>query len=382
MLNMRLSKEENLLTFAGVFTWGLVSFFSLSHTSADEKLISALILSLFLIIFLAIATDAIQKISATLCKLLVMVLAVLVLVQLTFNHTLTPILLVIWATLLPEFFSRGRSIALLIGVNLLYFLMLTHYLQIEDASFSVLVFAGFQLFALSSSLARHNERESRLVQEQLNQQLVATRALLSQTSQQQERLRISRDLHDILGHQLTALSLQLEVLSHTAPESCKAQIGQSKQLTKDLLESIRAVVRAQQSNIGLDIKPALVALMSRLPGIDLQFGELKPLESTALAQTLVLILQEGISNAIRHGNATQLTVSMTKLDRSNDGDRLQICLQDNGRGNHYFAQHGTGLNSMKARLADYAGDVTLVANDVQGCSLLIQFAKNASPLTH
>ncbi len=93
-------------------------------------------------------------------------------------------------------------------------------------------------------------------QEQLNQQLIATRSLLSQSSQHQERVRIARDLHDILGHQLTALSLQLEVLSHKVPDEIKPDVEQSKQVSKELLASIRAqgTVKNHISNILLKLE--------------------------------------------------------------------------------------------------------------------------------
>ena len=143
------------------------------------------------------------------------------------EHSLLPILLVLWASLLPEFFSRNAAIGQILLANLSYYFIL-HSHTSNSIIFNVLIYMGFQLFAYSSSQARLSERESRRIQEHLNQQLIATRALLSQTSEQQERLRISRDLHDILGHQLTALSLQLELLSHQAPTELKSTVNQSK----------------------------------------------------------------------------------------------------------------------------------------------------------
>jgi two-component system sensor histidine kinase DesK len=170
---------------------------------------------------------------------------------------------VIWASQLPDVMSKRAAIINIIVVNVLLYLL--HTDTNDSAAFTVLMYVAFQFFAYSSSQARLNEFHARLEQEQLNQQLVATRSLLSQSSQQQERLRIARDLHDILGHQLTALSLQLEVLSHKVPDPIKPEVEQSKHLSKELLTSIRSVVRKQRDICHLDLTEPLTRLMARLP---------------------------------------------------------------------------------------------------------------------
>lgn len=318
--------------------------------------------------------------------------------MLTANNDLLPIFLVIWASLLPEFFNRRQAIAQLLLANLIYYVLLQWQFHYQSHVFTIVIYLGFQLFAYSSSQARLSERKSRLVQEQLNQQLITTRALLSQASEQQERLRISRDLHDILGHQLTALSLQLEVLSHQAPEELKPQVNQSKTLAKELLESIRAVVRAQRVQVGLDLIPPLEALISRLPNVTLNCKGMKPLQSAELTQALLLVLQEGISNAVRHGKANQLQLSMEDAHGA-----LILQLSDNGVGitrgatRNISAKHGAGLNGtelsgsglsgtelsgsglngtgisgMQERLKPFNGTLQLRANaSAPGCTLTL-----------
>ncbi|MBL4815180.1 MAG: hypothetical protein JKY74_06820, partial [Shewanella sp.] len=273
------------------------------------------------------------------------------------SNMITPILLVIWASQLPGLVSKRLAIFSLILINLAFYLI--HSLSHESASagFTVLIYMGFQLFAYSSSQARLNEVEARMQQEQLNQQLIATRSLLSQSSQHQERVRIARDLHDILGHQLTALSLQLEVLSHKVPDELKPDVELSKHVSKELLASIRAVVKKQRDIVGLDLTAPINALMTRLPGVKLKMHNLLPLTSTELAQELVLVLQEGISNAVRHGKAKILWLSM-----SLEGKRLRLVLRDNGRGRSGAPIPGSGLKGMNERLAPFDGKVELKIN--------------------
>ena len=386
MLKNRLAKEESMLIAAGVLTWALVAWVGINQTALHtwQGMLNATLYGLYLVPFILIATDKVAHNNMRFRRLATLAMPLIVLnLLLTANHALLPILFVIWASLLPEFFNRLQAISQLLLANLVYYALLQWHWHEQSNVFNILIYLGFQLFAYSSSQARLSERKSRLIQEQLNQQLIATRALLSQASEQQERLRISRDLHDILGHQLTALSLQLEVLSHKAPEDLKPQVNQSKSLAKELLESIRAVVRAQRVQVGLDLVPPLEALMTRLPSVTLTCNAMKPLQSAELTQALLLVLQEGISNAVRHGKANQLQLSMEDSQSA-----LVLQLSDNGMGLtrgtarnvsakndtelNGTGQFGTGLGGMQERLEPFNGKVQLRANDsAPGCQLTL-----------
>ncbi|WP_227490654.1 sensor histidine kinase [Shewanella benthica] len=348
-----------MLALAGVGTWALVAWLALSQAlSPIERLVTGSGYLAFLMLFLSISTHFISRYSLKVSILVVYLQAILALVLIVFDsNMITPILLVIWASQLPGLVSKRLAIISLILINLAFYLI--HSLSHESlsAGFTVLIYMGFQLFAYSSSQARLNEVEARIQQEQLNQQLIATRSLLSQSSQHQERVRIARDLHDILGHQLTALSLQLEVLSHKVPDELKPDVELSKHVSKELLASIRAVVKKQRDIVGLDLTAPINALMTRLPGVKLKMHNLLPLTSTELAQELVLVLQEGISNAVRHGKAKILWLSM-----SQEGKRLRLVLRDNGRGRSGAPISGSGLKGMNERLAPFDGKVELKIN--------------------
>lgn len=130
-------------------------------------------------------------------------------------------------------------------------------------------------------------------------------------------------------------------------------------------------------NIGLDLTPPLDAIASRLPNVSLRYESLMPLQSTELAQALLLVLQEGISNAVRHGHANQLTLSMQE-----EQAELIICLKDNGQGISQSPSQGVGLSSMQERLSPFHGSARLQANHAgvdssrtQGCSLMIRLPR-------
>ncbi|MPY22531.1 two-component sensor histidine kinase [Shewanella psychropiezotolerans] len=348
-----------MLQLAGVGTWALVTWLALSQSLTQfELLLSGMGHLTFLILFLLISTHFLSRFNPKVITGVVYSQALITLILIVFDsNMITPILLVIWASQLPGQVSKRLAIISLILINLAFYLI--HSLSHESASagFTVLIYMGFQLFAYSSSQARLNEVEARMQQEQLNQQLIATRSLLSQSSQHQERVRIARDLHDILGHQLTALSLQLEVLSHKVPDEVKPDVELSKQVSKELLASIRAVVKKQRDIVGLDLTAPINALMTRLPGVKLKMDGLLPLTSTELAQELVLVLQEGISNAVRHGKAKTLWLSMSQKEQT-----LRLVLRDNGKGRSGAPIPGSGLKGMNERLAPFDGKVELKMN--------------------
>ena len=167
----------------------------------------------------------------------------------------------VWAGQLPDFFSRGFAVCLVLISGLGLYAVLVASERNPDPLITGLIFFGFQLFALLSSFSRVGEQIAREQAEQLNQQLFATRVLLAQSSKREERMRIARIyLHDILGHQLTALNLQLELFAHQVPPNLRPSVSQSKALAQDLLDTLRTVVRDQRTGVTLDIGKAIEAV--------------------------------------------------------------------------------------------------------------------------
>lgn len=272
-----------------------------------------------------------------------------------------PLLLVLWASKLPLYFSNRTAIILILLSNIL---LVVWWNPSDSLIFSTL-FLGLQLFVLFAITARISEQLARESVEHLNQQLMATRILLAQASRQEERLRISRDLHDILGHQLTALSLRLEMLYHKADDTLRNDVIQAKEIAKELLDNIRQVVRDQRRDLALDIGEAMRTLIARLPNISLHVEGTLQIQSSQLAEQLILCLQEGVSNALRHGNANGIHLRLHQ-----EGNHIRILLDDNGKGYDNPTNSGTGITGMRERLAPYSGIVEL-SPLATGCRLTI-----------
>src|SRR6185436_8055188 len=97
---------------------------------------------------------------------------------------------------------------------------------------SAVMYAVFQLFAVL--MAQTSLRERRLHEElaETNEELALAQGRLAETSRVAERLRISRDLHDLVGHQLSALALNLEVASHLATGPAGESVARSRTIAK------------------------------------------------------------------------------------------------------------------------------------------------------
>jgi two-component system sensor histidine kinase DesK len=192
--------------------------------------------------------------------------------------------------------------------------------------------------------------------------LVATRELLSQSTAQSERVRIARDLHDILGHHMTALILNLEVAKHSAEGKAQEKVEQSLALAKLLLGDIRTAVSELREDDTIDLQQSIGKLVADIPDLqfDIDFTGAPPIKHVELAETLLRCTQEGITNVLRHSDASECRISVT----GEDGKcRLQVA--DNGTGNGNVNSNangevdpGNGLKGMAERVSANGGELS------------------------
>lgn len=187
-------------------------------------------------------------------------------------------------------------------------------------------------------------------------ELRATSALLASATRSSERLRISRDLHDVVGHQLTALALELEVASHGTLGDDE-HVLRARAIAKDLLRDVRAAV-GELRVAPQQLEPALRELVRDLPGLEvhLRVDEDLPVgEPEAL--TIIRSVQELVTNTLRHAQATTLTIHVV---RGPDG--IELDARDDGRGAP-SVQPGNGLTGLRERIEAHGGHVTFTPGD-------------------
>ncbi|MBK7864606.1 MAG: sensor histidine kinase [Archangiaceae bacterium] len=213
-------------------------------------------------------------------------------------------------------------------------------------------YSGFSTFALLVHWARLQERRARAELARSNAALLATRALLVEGSRQAERLRISRELHDSLGHHLAALSLQLDLAQRQTTGKPAEALARARNISQSSLAEVRKVVAEMQTEAGVDLVPALKALAAGVPSPHIEIRAPDGLNITGgeASHALFRCVQEAITNAVKHAAAKHVWV-----DLSVDAGTLRITVRDDGGGAREV-QPGRGLTGMKARLADLGGD--------------------------
>lgn len=276
------------------------------------------------------------------------------------------ILLVVWVAQ-AGFEWRPRTVLWVsVLLNAGVFLILTAR-QHPYALLVTLLYACFQAFAALLSTYTRRIEEARDHLARVNADLLATRALLSETSRSNERFRLARDLHDVAGHKLTALRLNLRALAMDAP--ALPALREAEQLSADVLADIRGVVQTLRAQESLDLVPAIAALAAPFSSPELQtrIDSNVHIADARVAEAIVRCVQEGLTNAAKHGLAKNVHVT---LARRVDGLRLEI--EDDGKLGPRW-QPGNGLLGMRERVEEAGGRVDFTAGEKGGMNIRAHF---------
>lgn len=231
-----------------------------------------------------------------------------------------------------------------------------------EAVLQAALYVGFSSFAFVTGLVAKRQAAARDEQRQLNAELRATRALLAESSRLSERMRISRELHDLLGHHLTALILNLEVASHLVEGKASEHVRQAHTLAKLLLTDVREAVSQLRDDGRVELATALRALTDGVPAlnIDLQVPDGFALEDPDKAHVLLRCAQEIITNTLRHAEANHL-----QLRFSLAADGVHLHARDDGRGSVGY-ELGNGLRGMRERLLAVGGKMSAFSEPGRG----------------
>lgn len=225
---------------------------------------------------------------------------------------------------------------------------------------------GFQAFA---GITGHYARAREVAREHLarvNAELMATRHLLEESARAGERLKLSRELHDVAGHSLTALKLNLARLQRDPALAGREELGTASALADELLGQIREVVSALRVHDGLDLRAALQALAMPLPGtvVSVEVEDGLRVDDLDHAGALLRCAQEGITNALRHGRAHRITVALRRR-----GDGVELTVENDGAAPSILRE-GNGLTGMRERLQACGGSLEVQATPPRGLRLV------------
>lgn len=200
-----------------------------------------------------------------------------------------------------------------------------------------------------------------------------------QTEVQAERVRIARELHDVLAHSLSQINVQASVGLHLMdkqPEKASEALASIKETSKTALDEVRSVLGVLRAEDGQDPGAPLVPEpdLSRLPGLAASVtsqgvavtidGELgNPPKAVQLA--IYRIVQESLTNVVRHARATRASVVLT-----NDGDTVVVSISDDGVGlGDQPSEGGRGMLGMRERAELLGGTLDVDTGSLGGVTV-------------
>lgn len=167
-----------------------------------------------------------------------------------------------------------------------------------------------------------------------------------------ERERIGRDLHDLLGHTLSLITLKSELAAKLArrdPARAEAEMREVESISRQALTEVRRAVRGYRSqSLEAELSRARVTLVAAGLELAVEAGpyRLAPERESALA----LALREAVTNVVRHARADRCRVELGQV-----GDEVRLLVADDGRGGE--APEGAGLAGMRERIEALGGRV-------------------------
>jgi signal transduction histidine kinase len=386
-MNARLNPQK-LLRYAGLFTWLMVGIPMIYtwHQGGTEDLLMLGSMAGWVISFLAfgllyiLVADKLNVYGKSWLDVVYLFLLSVSAVAVSYYSSsgLGSVLLMVIAGLLPWILTLRAGLIWMVISHLSVipvFVLGPMHLTGLEALMQSLLYAGFSTFVFVTGYVAKLQATARDEQRRLNAELRSARALLAESSRVGERLRISRELHDLLGHHLTALILNLEVAGHLTQGDAQDHVKQSHALAKLLLSDVREAVSEMREDNDIDILSAISPLIESVPGLDIDFQADSglTLDDSAKAQMLLRCIQELITNTIKHSGATKLEITLQKLD-----NLLILNTHDDGNGAS-LSKLGNGLQGMKERVAAHQGQMLIQTSPGQGFTVSITLPLGVGP---
>lgn len=240
-------------------------------------------------------------------------------------------------------------------------------------SYELLTNVALVAAAIALGVSVRARREARHHQERLHRVMLAEQAREAEQRRQKDRMRIARDLHDVVGHTLSVIAVHgnvaAEAIGHD-DAAVRRAVAQITDTTSATMRELRATVKVLRSpgaapergTVGLSGVPQL-ATAARDAGVDVTVElELDRLRlDGAVDAAAYRIVQESLTNILRHSAAARARVQARVRDR-----RLELAVDDNGRGPMGEVRPGAGLSGMQERALVLGGQVSFGTSDEGG----------------
>jgi two-component system sensor histidine kinase DesK len=231
-------------------------------------------------------------------------------------------------------------------------LMLTFVTPAWEADFytpGIAMAAGFMMWGAKEIMGR-------------NLELIRVRYENERLVVEQERNRFARDLHDILGHSLTVITVKTELAQRLLDidiERARAELADLEMLSRESLADVRRAVQGYRE-ISLPGEIARARLALTAAGIEHMLPNSTDDVPHEHRELFAWTIREGVTNVIRHSGAETCTVGLS-------GDRVSVV--DDGRGPNGSSPRGNGLSGLHERAAAVGARVSVGRADVEGFKL-------------
>lgn len=269
----------------------------------------------------------------------------------------------------PHLSSLRRALLLACGITVLYSAYLLAFVRGAPLTIGITCLVGAACF-VGSYFMRENQRKQ--VALRLSHEEVRRLAALA------ERERIGRDLHDLLGHTLSLITLKSELANRLwdrDPHAARQEVREVERVAREALGQVRRAVTGIRA-AGLAAETASAKLLLESGGITFQYdlGRVPP--PPDIETCLALAVREAVTNIHRHSQATRANVRL-----SHDGDDLLLEVRDNGRGGDIVP--GNGLTGMRERLGMIGAELRVDSVRGRGTCLTVRVprAMRAAPAT-
>ncbi|MBZ5582870.1 MAG: sensor histidine kinase [Acidobacteriia bacterium] len=277
------------------------------------------------------------------------------------------------ATLTEFWFARQREVA---GSQILIMLGLSLALGVAVAAFSIR-----RTEHLERELVQNYEAvaEAKRELEQLSERLIEI--------QEEERGRLSRELHDEIGQTLTAIRIEVSrSLADPASPEARERLGRARELAERAVQTVRNISLLLRPSVldDLGLLPAVhwqIEDFSRRSGIGCDFAEegVQDLLPDAVKTCAYRTVQEALHNCEKHSGATLVRIRLRQT-----ADLLELEILDNGRGAELGSTgmphgkgRGSGILGMRERIARLGGDLNLSSAPGSGLRLSIRIPLHA-----
>lgn len=266
-----------------------------------------------------------------------------------------PIYTIIWLAIATSYYTLRTCWWLLTAVMVGWYLIMRFVWLDDGAVISTVLYGTFHVFAMLSARNAHEAKVARAKVEALNRELVATQHLLTEASRLSERTRIGRDLHDLLGHHLTALSINLQIVEQISSGEVQVKVGRCRALARLLLSDVRETVSQLRDGSTIDFTRSISLIIENVPELNIVLDIDKDLmiNDVDIAETLLRCVQEAITNSLKHAGAQQLWITIRR-----DAGIIRLEIKDDGTAEDELSE-GNGLIGMRERLAEIQGLLAL-----------------------